>query len=99
MEQPHYTSVNFSIHFNLFFKIFSNLAAYNGRFDVVTYLTQHGANIELDTLTGATPIHTAAYHGHLEIVKYLREKGARADAEQSNKWTPLHLGKINILVC
>ena len=72
--------------------MFYNSASYNGRLDVVIYLCEQGADIELGTFVGATPMHTAAYSGHLDVVKYLYNKGAKIDAEQAMKWTPLHLG-------
>jgi len=53
------------------------MAATKGQFEVVKYLTEHGANLNYQhPMTKMTAFHLAAYDGHEDIVKYLAAKGA-----------------------
>jgi ankyrin repeat protein len=61
-------------------------ASQNGHLDVVRYLWQAKANIDLPDVNGCSPLQQACVVGYPDIVKFLLEKGARA----------AHLNKINI---
>lgn len=53
------------------------VAAEQGNVETVSFLIEHGADIQLDDeIHGLTPLHIAAKNGHLEVVKLLVEKGA-----------------------
>lgn len=43
-------------------------ACFDGRLDIVNYLTQHNANIHLANKYNNTCLMIAAYKGHLDIV-------------------------------
>lgn len=48
------------------------VAASNGRTDIVKYLVEHGADV---LFSSEAPVRIAAYNGHLDTVKYLVEHG------------------------
>lgn len=53
------------------------MAATKGQFEVVKYLTEHGANLDyVHPMTKMTAFHLAAYDGNEKIVKYLAEHNA-----------------------
>lgn len=58
-------------------------AAAAGHLDVVSYVLQHGANVNATTKTNSTPLRAACFDGHVEIVKYLVEN--TADIEVANR--------------
>ena len=64
-------------------------AAGEGRFDVVKYLINHGADVS--KTNEQTALHYAIENGHLKVVELLLSKGAGIDVE--DKWccTPLML--------
>ena len=66
-------------------------AAGKGRFDVVKYLINHGADISKTNDFKLSALHYASEYGHLKVVELLLSKGAGIDVE--NKWccTPLML--------
>ena len=49
-----------------------------------------GANVELRTSKGYTPLHYAAISGYAHIVKLLHKKGALINTKNLRKSTPLH---------
>lgn len=46
-------------------------AAYSGHFEIVKFLVEHGANVEIKNLKGGTALRYAAYASHKKIVEYL----------------------------
>jgi ankyrin repeat protein len=46
-------------------------AAYSGHIELVRYLVEHGANINIKNLKGGTAARYASYAGHRDIVDYL----------------------------
>ena len=72
-------------------------AARNGRVEVVKFLIENGADINLQGEAWYAPLHCAAQNGHVKVVKILLENGAEVD-RFSNK--PLHrtaeIGNIEI---
>ena len=70
-------------------------AAGQGHFDVVRYLVDSGANLELGrTDDGFTPLHVAAYLKHLDIVRFLVEVGAAKDTVKNTGPTSLHFAVL-----
>lgn len=64
------------------------LAAISGNMDVVAFLVENGAEINLAS-QGVTPLHGAAYRGHKDIALYLIAGGANMKAKTLNGLTPL----------
>lgn len=64
-------------------------AARNGHVDVVELLLDHGANIESDGYTGATPIHHAAGAGSCKCIDSLLRHGALLESRDGSGQTPL----------
>lgn len=56
-------------------------AARHGRGEVVAFLVEKGANVNVADGYGYTPLHLAAEGGHLDVVKRLVKAGAKADAK------------------
>jgi ankyrin repeat protein len=50
-----------------------HLAACHGHFDVVRYLVNHGAAINVEDRFGNTPVEEAKNNGHTEIQQFLEE--------------------------
>ena len=75
-------------------------AAGEGRFDVVKYLINHGADISMTNDREKTALHYASEYGHLKVVEMLLIKGAGIDVEDVDGHTPLTLaaktGRSNI---
>lgn len=51
-------------------------ACCNGLYTVVTYLIEHGANMDLQNIDGDTALREAVYRKHLKIAKELSTRGA-----------------------
>lgn len=66
-------------------------AAWNGAYDVVSYLIDVGANVNKKDSRKASPIHHAAKQGHSDVITLLIKSGAHIDARDKNNETPLHL--------
>jgi ankyrin repeat protein/L-ascorbate metabolism protein UlaG (beta-lactamase superfamily) len=64
-------------------------AAYEGHHDVVAYLIDKGADVNVQKDNLSTPLHGAAYHGHLAVVKLLLERNAASDGKNEMGYTPL----------
>jgi ankyrin repeat protein len=58
------------------------MAAHHGKYDVVKALIQKGANVNITTDNGWTPLMAAANQGHLTIMQALLDKNA--DTKQTN---------------
>ncbi|QOD37987.1 ankyrin repeat domain-containing protein [Candidatus Wolbachia massiliensis] len=58
--------------------------------EVLVFLIQEKANVNLQDEDGETPLHCAAQHGHVQVVKILL--AAKADVNMRDQWgsTPLH---------
>lgn len=71
------------------------LAACSGDHEIVTFLLEHGADIEaVITESEMTAIHCAARDGHLQTVKILVDKGANIEAISLQGSTPLLLAAL-----
>jgi|LakMenEpi03Aug12_release.lakeMendotaPanAssembly.Ray.scaffolds.fasta_scaffold749898_1 ankyrin repeat protein len=63
-----------------------HVAADKGHLNIVRYLVQKGADINLnDGIVGGSPIGSAASSGHADVVKYLLEHGALLDVSEPNR--------------
>ncbi|KAG6005980.1 hypothetical protein E4U21_007473 [Claviceps maximensis] len=67
-----------------------NVAAGDGRTEVVTLLLAKGADVSNPSDTGWTPLKSAACNGHYDVVKLLLAHGAGVHATAERLWTPLH---------
>ena len=78
-------------------------AAGEGRFDVVKYLIDHGADVSKKVWHERTALHYASERGYLKVVEALLSKGAEIDVEGGDHCTPLMLaaerGHIDISLC
>ena len=78
-------------------------AAGEGRFDVVKYLINHGADVSKTNDYEQTALHYASGYGHLNVVELLLSKGAGIDVEDEDGHTPLMLAaetkQSDILLC
>jgi len=54
-------------------------------------LLELGADVNVASPNGITPLHVASFQGHPEIVKLLLDAGAKVNAENSGEFTALHM--------
>ena len=59
-----------------------------GDIEVARVLVEKGADVNLQSLSGYTPLHVAALSGKAELVQFLLEKGANRDLQDHDKLTP-----------
>ena len=57
--------------------------------EMLKYLVEHGADIEVNDNFGWSPLTSASLNGKFEVVKYLVELGADVNAENNSGWSPL----------
>ncbi|KAK3596502.1 hypothetical protein CHS0354_007409 [Potamilus streckersoni] len=67
------------------------LTAYDGQYDFMKTIIDHGADVNLENSMGYTPMHISAWNGYLDCVKLLLEHGAKHDNPTKDKNTPLAL--------
>lgn len=65
-------------------------ACFDGRLDIVKYLTDHDANIHITNKYNNTCLMIAAYKGHVDVVQFLLELGANPDEKAHCGATALH---------
>jgi ankyrin repeat protein len=67
-------------------------ASSNGHADVVSFLIERGANVDLCGMDGMTPLFAAVQEGHSNVVEELLAHGANANlATSNNGLTPLYI--------
>ena len=59
--------------------------------ELMSFLMEKGAKIDVANSDGQTPLHLAVQHGYAAMAKQLCEKGVRIDVRDNNDQTPLHL--------
>ena len=81
------------------------LAARYGRLEMVKFLIDKGADINIKNRIGSTAIHVASEYGRIDVVKYLVKKGADVNAGNKYGYTPLmraslskHPGTVKYLI-
>jgi ankyrin repeat protein len=53
-------------------------------------LIRRGANVNIQTIGGWTPLHNASWYGKILIIRILLAHGSDIGAKYKNKWTSLH---------
>lgn len=73
-----------------------------GRQEVVEYLLDNGAKVDVQDDGGLMPLHNACSFGHTEVVQTLLKHGADPNARDNWNYTPLHeassKGKIDVCI-
>ena len=72
---------------------FSSLhyASRAGNLEIVKFLVDHGANVNLLTRSNrSSPLHRASQQGHRAVVEYLLQSGADSGMQDADGCTPLH---------
>jgi len=64
-------------------------AAVSGQLDVVKCLVKYGANVNVSSDSGSTPVRSACFMTYINIVSFLIEKGADILKPNQNGGTPL----------
>jgi len=70
-------------------------AAAIGRLDLTGELIAGGANVNIASRNGYTPLHRAAQNGHEGVVNLLLEHGANPGAMSNDKVSPIDLARNN----
>lgn len=65
-------------------------AAVKGHLDVVKFLVESDAHVNVRDDRGRTPLHRASDNDHLDVVSYLIEEGAAVNLPDSFGWTPIY---------
>jgi ankyrin repeat protein len=63
--------------------------------DVATLLIREGANINIASSDGSTPLHLAILQGQLSVATLLISKGANIQSATTSGQTPLHIAQLN----
>ncbi|MFZ5979194.1 MAG: ankyrin repeat domain-containing protein, partial [Candidatus Zixiibacteriota bacterium] len=66
-----------------------NLAAFNGKLDIMKMLAGMGVDVTIGDNEHSLPTHNAAVGGHIPVLEYLLEQGAAIDARDDFEMTPL----------
>ena len=70
-------------------------ASAHGDLELARELVNDGANVNVTSRNGFTPLHRAAQNGHTDVVRWLLQCGADASARSKGKDTPLTLSRQN----
>ncbi|MBN2302790.1 MAG: ankyrin repeat domain-containing protein [Lentisphaerae bacterium] len=68
-------------------------AAATGQLDLVKELIANGADANVKSATGYTPLHRAAQNGHREVVEFLLECNANPNTQTKDHLTPAALAE------
>ncbi|CAG0910911.1 unnamed protein product, partial [Cyprideis torosa] len=64
-------------------------AAQHGHTDIVELLIKHGADVNILSTSGNTPLIVACTNGHADVVRVLLKHGANREVHNENGHTPL----------
>ncbi|CAG2233178.1 MIB [Mytilus edulis] len=67
------------------------VACYEGKYDTVVFLIQHGASVNLQDKAGDTALHLAANGNESDIIKHLAENGTNVNITNAKQQTALHI--------
>ena len=70
-------------------------AALNGHVEIIRFLLQNGAEVNVKNNGGIAPLHCSAWNGHVDILHLLVENGANLEAQDRNGWRALHDAAVN----
>ncbi|WP_338405958.1 ankyrin repeat domain-containing protein [Wolbachia endosymbiont (group A) of Longitarsus flavicornis] len=70
-------------------------AVYYGNPDMVSFLIDKGANIEIRSKEGKTPLHLAVEEAKQNVINLLLDRGADIEAKNNDGKTPLYLAAYN----
>lgn len=73
-------------------------AAFYGRTEIVSYLIEHGADIEARANENKTPLHYAASLDHIETIHCLVDKGADINSQDINGLTPAQYARDPVVI-
>ncbi|MCL2647170.1 MAG: ankyrin repeat domain-containing protein [Phycisphaerales bacterium] len=68
-------------------------AAIEGRVDVLTWLKERGADVNVKDGMGWTPMHWAAFFGKVDVMEWLRAQGAVVNVKDKDGVTPMSLAR------
>ena len=69
--------------------------ALHGQTEIVQLLIENGAEVNIKSGDGATPLHSAAFFGRTDVAKLLLENGANPQARNNDGETPVDVLYIN----
>lgn len=70
-------------------------ASAHGKLALAEELVSTGADVNITSSNGFTPLHRAAQHGHVTVVEFLLSKGAKLKPASKDHDTPLSLAQKN----
>ncbi|PVH97350.1 ankyrin, partial [Periconia macrospinosa] len=65
-----------------------HVAARIGQLDTMRVLMEHGADVNMTTFRGWTPLHWAAANRQVDAMKLLEQSGVRSDLKDDDGKTP-----------
>lgn len=65
-------------------------ACFDGHFEVIKFLVQHGADVELANKLGHTVLMISSFRGYVRITKFLIDANANINRKSSKGHTALH---------
>lgn len=71
-------------------KIALHAAAEKNQLNIMQFLLEMGASVDITDLNQSTPLHIAAKHGHYKVAKLLIEAGANVNGKNIHGDTALH---------
>ena len=71
-------------------------AAYLGHQNVAAILLKNGADINIRSSDGRTPLIWTAFRNHKRLAQFLLENGATTDAEDNDGWNALDIAIIRM---
>jgi len=66
-------------------------ASYCGQVEVVRFIANQGADINIRDAENNTALHLGAESGSVDIIKLLLDKRMSANVTDTNEYTPLHV--------